>query len=84
MQRTLSFLFKHTEIGCNYNPKYSMEYLLELAFLYKYEEERNHVVGDYSQKRLELFNKYNSAIKINRQSRQYENCVGHFNGFPVI
>ena len=57
------FFFKHTEIGCNYNPKYSMEYLLELAFLYKYEEERNHVVGDYSQKRLELFNKYNSAIK---------------------
>lgn len=57
------FFFKHTKIGCNYSSKYSMEYLLELAFLFKYKEERNNVVGDYSQNRLELFNKYNSAIK---------------------
>lgn len=57
------FFFRHSKIGRNYDPKYSMEYLLELAFLYKYEEERKQVVGDYSQKRLELFNKYNSEIK---------------------
>ena len=29
------FFFKHTKIGYNYSSKYSMEYLLELAFLYK-------------------------------------------------
>lgn len=57
------FFFKHTKIGYNYSSKYSMEYLLELAFLYKHKEERNHVVGDYNQNRLELFNKYNSVIK---------------------
>lgn len=57
------FFFKHTKIGCYYNPKNSMEYLLELAFLYKYKEERDNVVGDYSQNHLVLFNKYNSAIK---------------------
>lgn len=57
------FFFKHTNIGSDYNSKYSMEYLLEFAYLYKFQDERSQTVGDYSQKRLELFNKYNSKIK---------------------
>lgn len=65
------FFFKNTKIGAKYDFKYSMEYCLELAYLYKFERERNDdVVGDYSQNRLELFNKFNSRIKT------YEDAVG--------
>lgn len=56
------FFFKHTKIGSKFDPQYGMEYFLELAYLYKFNKERNEVVGDYSQNRLELFNKYNSKI----------------------
>ncbi|MBD5291129.1 MAG: DUF262 domain-containing protein [Bacteroides sp.] len=58
------FFFKNTKIGEKYDLRYSMEYFLELAYLYKFEAERNdHVIEDYSQNRLELFNKFNSRIK---------------------
>lgn len=57
------FFFKHTQIGSKYDSKYGMEYFLELAYLYKFKKERSEVVGDYSQNRLVLFNKYNSRIK---------------------
>lgn len=57
------FFFKHTQIGSKYDPKFGMEYFLELAFLYKFKKERSEVVGDYSQNRLVLFNKYHSRIK---------------------
>lgn len=56
------FFFKHTIIGSKFDPQYGMEYFLEWAYLYKFNKERNEVVGDYSQNRLELFNKYNSKI----------------------
>lgn len=62
-QEHSNFFFKYVEIGKNYDPKYSMEYFLELAFLYKFEEERGRIVADYNQNRLTLFNMYNSKIK---------------------
>lgn len=71
------FFFKHTRIGYNYSPKYSMEYFLELAFLYKYKEERNNVISDYSQNRLELFNKYNSAIKFTEETVSMIETIRH-------
>lgn len=62
------FFFKHTKIGANYSRQYSMEYLLELALLYQHKKERSKVVGDYSENRLILFNKYNSIIKSNEDA----------------
>ena len=71
------FFFKHTAIGANYSPKFSMEYFLELAFLYKYEKERKKVVGDYSLNRLDLFNKYNSVVKSNEETRAMIETIRH-------
>lgn len=71
------FFFKHTEIGKYYDQSYSMEYFLELAFLYKYEEERGKVVADYSRNSLELFNRYNSRIKSTGQTVEMVETIKH-------
>lgn len=71
------FFFKHTKIGSKFDPQYGMEYFLELAYLYKFNKERNEVVGDYSQNRLELFNKYNSKIKTNEDTAGMIEVIRH-------
>lgn len=71
------FFFKHTKIGSKFDPQYGMEYFLELAYLYKYNKERNEVVGDYSQNRLELFNKYNSKIKTTEDTAGMIEVIRH-------
>lgn len=71
------FFFKHSEMGSNYNPKYSMEYFLELAYLYKYKGERGKVVGDYSQNHLVLFNMYNSTVKSARETLETIEAIRH-------
>lgn len=71
------FFFKHTKIGSKFDPQYGMEYFLELAYLYKFNKERNEVVGDYSQNRLELFNKYNSKIKTTEDTAGMIEVIRH-------
>lgn len=71
------FFFKHTKIGSKFDPQYGMEYFLELAYLYKFNKERNEVVGDYSQNRLELFNKYNSKIKTTEDTADMIEVIRH-------
>lgn len=71
------FFFKHTKIGSKFDPQYGMEYFLELAYLYKFNKERNEVVGDYSQSRLELFNKYNSKIKTTEDTASMIEIIRH-------
>lgn len=71
------FFFKHTTIGSKFDPQYGMEYFLELAYLYKFNNERNEVVGDYSQNRLELFNKYNSKIKTTEDTAVMIGIIRH-------
>lgn len=71
------FFFKHTKIGAKYDSKYAMEYFLELAYLYKYNKDNYKVVGDYSQNRLELFNKYNSSIKTTEDTASMIEIIRH-------
>lgn len=71
------FFFKHTNIGTKYDSKYGMEYFLELAYLYKFEKERNKVIGDYNQTRLVLFNKYNSKIKTTENATEIIEIIRH-------
>lgn len=71
------FFFKNTKIGSKFDPQYGMEYFLELAYLYKFNKERNEVVGDYSQNRLELFNKYNSKIKTTEDTAGMIEVIRH-------
>lgn len=71
------FFFKHTTIGSKFDPQYGMEYFLELAYLYKFNNERNEVVGDYSQNRLELFNKDNSKIKTTEDTAVMIGIIRH-------
>lgn len=71
------FFFKNTKIGAKYDSKYSMEYFLELAYLYKFSNDRDDVVGDYSQNRLELFNKFNSRIKTSEDAADMIEVIRH-------
>ena len=71
------FFFKHTPIGAKFDPQFGMEYFLELAYLYRFNNERNDVIGDYSQNRLELFNRYNSKIKTAEDTADMMGIIRH-------